>query len=81
MGSEKKIEDMSFEEGIAELESLSQQMSKSGLSLEESLKVYERGVKLSKHCKKLLDTAQKKIQVLDDELAEFDSNDDQGFPF
>ncbi len=79
---EKKIENMSFEEAIAELESLSQQMSKSGLSLEDSLKVYERGVKLSKHCKKLLETAQEKIQVLDQELAEVDqTNGDDVIPF
>ena len=79
---EKKIENMSFEEAIAEPESLSQQMSKSGLSLEDSLKVYERGVKLSKHCKKLLETAQEKIQVLDQELAEVDqTNGDDVIPF
>lgn len=43
-------------------------MGQGNLSLEDAVVVYERGVRLSQHCQKLLDKANKKIRELDKEL-------------
>lgn len=70
--AEKKVQadvaSLSFEQALEELESLSQKMGQGNLSLEDAVVVYERGVRLSQHCQKLLDKANKKIRELDKEL-------------
>jgi exodeoxyribonuclease VII small subunit len=53
-----------FEEQIAELEKVVEQLEKGELPLEESVDLYERGVKLSNACKEQLDSAESRIQVL-----------------
>jgi len=53
-----------FEESIKKLESIVEQLEKGDLSLEESLKLFEEGVALSATCKKELDTAEGKVQML-----------------
>lgn len=59
---------MTFEEALAELQLLSRKMSEGGLTLEDSVNAYARGVELSKHCQKLLDDARARIQRCDQEL-------------
>jgi exodeoxyribonuclease VII small subunit len=54
----------SFEESLKKLESLVDQLEKGDLSLEESLKLFEQGVGLSAACKKELDAAEGKVQML-----------------
>ncbi len=54
----------SFEESLQKLESIVEQMEKGDLSLEESLKLFEEGVALSAACKKELDDAEGKVQML-----------------
>ena len=56
-----------FEHSIAELENLVQALEGDELTLDESLKVFEKGVKLSRSCQKILDQAELKIQKLSDE--------------
>jgi len=56
-----------FEHSIAELEKLVDALESDELSLDESLKVFEKGVKLSRACQKILDQAELKIQKLSDE--------------
>lgn len=71
MGITKKqtdIQNMKFEEALSELEDISNRMSQGSLPLDESVQCYARGVELAKHCRTLLDEAEKKIQVLDGEL-------------
>lgn len=63
-----EIQKMKFEEALSELEDISNRMSQGSLPLDESVQCYARGVELAKHCRNLLDEAEKKIQVLDGEL-------------
>lgn len=57
-------DNISFEAAMSELEAIVQKMEAGGLTLEESLEAYTRGVELSKLCRRRLDAAQAKIQVL-----------------
>lgn len=54
----------SFEESLKKLESIVDQLEKGDLSLEDSLKLFEEGTVLSAACKKELDTAEGKVQIL-----------------
>jgi len=53
-----------FEESLKKLEAIVDQLEKGDLALEDSLKLFEEGVKLSSACKKELDAAEGKVQVL-----------------
>lgn len=53
-----------FEEALKKLEEIVSQMESGELSLENSLKKYEEGIKLSRFCSKKLKEAQKKIEIL-----------------
>ncbi|MFH1245571.1 MAG: exodeoxyribonuclease VII small subunit [Candidatus Omnitrophota bacterium] len=56
--------ELKFEEALKKLEKIVEDLESGKLPLEESLKRYEEGVKLSRFCHKTLQSAQKKIQVL-----------------
>jgi len=62
--TEKDINSPSFEEALTELESLVETLEHGELSLEESLKTFERGVKLTRTCQDALKQAEQKIQIL-----------------
>ncbi len=51
------MENKSFEELIAELEAIVNKLEGNKLSLEDSVKEYQRGIELSVECKKRLDQA------------------------
>jgi len=53
-----------FEAALAELESLVEQMEQGDLSLDESLKQFERGVELTRACQTALKEAEQKVQIL-----------------
>lgn len=53
-----------FEASIEQLEGLIDQMESGELSLEESLKTYEQGVRLTRQCQKALSDAQLKVDAL-----------------
>jgi exodeoxyribonuclease VII small subunit len=53
-----------FEESLKKLEVIVDQLEKGDLALEDSLKLFEEGVGLSAACKKELDEAEGKAQVL-----------------
>ena len=53
-----------FEDSLEELEQLVEQMEHGDISLEESLKSFERGVKLTRTCQKALQDAEQKVQIL-----------------
>lgn len=57
-------ESFNFEASIKQLEALVSRMEKGDLSLEESLKAFEEGVKLTRLCQETLATAQQKVQAL-----------------
>jgi exodeoxyribonuclease VII small subunit len=67
----------SFEESLNELESLVETLERGDLSLDESLKTFERGVELTRICQQSLQKAEQKIQLLSEknsnaELEPFD---------
>lgn len=53
-----------FEAALEELEQLVQRMETGELSLEESLKAFERGVVLTRDCQKALKDAELRVQTL-----------------
>jgi exodeoxyribonuclease VII small subunit len=53
-----------FEKALAELESLVEDMEQGNLSLEESLKRFEKGIALSTECQQALQSAELKIKEL-----------------
>lgn len=53
-----------FEESLAELEQLVNRLEQGDLSLEESLKSFERGVNLTRTCQQALQEAEQKVQIL-----------------
>ncbi len=60
----KKKSAVSFEDSLNELEQLVETMEKGELSLEESLKSFERGVQLTRTCQKAIKEAEQKVQIL-----------------
>ena len=60
----KKQNEINFEQSLQELEALVEKMEAGNLSLEESLKYFERGVALTRNCQKALANAEQKIQIL-----------------
>ena len=54
----------SFEQALGELETLVETLEQGDLSLEESLKSFERGVVLTRTCQQALKDAEQKIQIL-----------------
>ena len=54
----------SFEESLKKLEGIVEQLEKGDLALEETLKLFEEGVGLSAACKKELDEAEGRVQML-----------------
>jgi len=64
---------INFEKSLDELESLVQKMEQGGLTLEESLAQFQRGIELARACQKALSEAQQRVEVLlekDGELGE-----------
>ena len=57
-------EDINFEDAMKELEKIAEELEKGNLGLDESVSKFEDGMKLSKKCSDLLDTAEKKITML-----------------
>jgi exodeoxyribonuclease VII small subunit len=53
-----------FEEQLMALESVVEKLERGELSLDESVHLFEEGVKLSNACKKELEAAEGRIQVL-----------------
>ncbi len=53
-----------FEESMQELEEIVEKLERGDASLDEALKLFENGIKLSKSCQRMLDNAEKKVSVL-----------------
>lgn len=53
-----------FEEALVSLETLVAAMEEGELSLEESLKAFEQGIKLTRECQAALVQAEQKVQLL-----------------
>lgn len=57
-------EKKTFEQSISELEEIVSELENGEVSLDESLSLFEKGIKLSKSCQKMLDAAEKKVSIL-----------------
>jgi len=60
----KKKSTTLFEDSLAEIEQLVGQLEQGDISLEESLKSFERGVALTRICQKALQEAEQKVHIL-----------------
>ncbi len=58
------IEDMSFEQAMAELERVVESLEKGDVPLEESISLYERGARLKAHCEQKLKAAEERVEKL-----------------
>jgi exodeoxyribonuclease VII small subunit len=65
MAAAKKT--IEFEKALDQLETLVDEMENGDLSLEESLKSFERGIKLTRDCQSALAKAEQKVQMLIEE--------------
>jgi len=60
----KKTNVINFEKTFTELEELVKKMEGWDLTLEESLKYFERGILLTKNCQQALNKAEQKVRIL-----------------
>jgi exodeoxyribonuclease VII small subunit len=71
-----KSKEMNFEKALAELEQIVARLEKGGMSLNESLGLFEKGVKLARFLRQELDKAEKKVEILlKDEKGEIRAQD------
>ena len=59
--SDAAIAEMNFETAMAELEKVVGQLESSNVALDDSIKLYDRGAELKKHCETKLKEAEEKI--------------------
>jgi exodeoxyribonuclease VII small subunit len=62
--SEKAKSEMSFEQGLERLEQIVQELEKGDLALERALELFEEGMKLSGACRKKLEEAENRVEIL-----------------
>jgi exodeoxyribonuclease VII small subunit len=77
----KKDDKFDFEKALKELEKLVEDMEGGELSLEDSMKQFERGVALTRSCQQALSDAEQKVKILldnagTDELVPFNDNNE-----
>lgn len=65
-----------FEQSISELEAIVAQLEQGELSLEDSLKQFEKGITAVRHCQTLLKKAEKKIELLSVTSVDMDTQSD-----
>ena len=64
------MEKISFEVNMENLEKIVTELEKGNLNLDDSVKKFEEGIKISKECNKMLEEAEKKITILLEENGE-----------
>ena len=64
MNATAPIETMNFETALGELETIVRKLEQGDIPLDDSIKAYERGVALKKHCQSKLKDAQVKIEQI-----------------
>ena len=58
------MKEINFEESMENLEKIVTELEKGDLNLDDSIKKFEQGMKISKECNEYLENAEKKITVL-----------------
>lgn len=79
--SSNKTQSPDLETAMSEINTLINQMEQGNLSLEHSLEHFERGIHLIKHCQKILQDAEQKVQILiqnngQDNLQPYENNEE-----
>ncbi|MCF7791950.1 MAG: exodeoxyribonuclease VII small subunit [Victivallales bacterium] len=74
MGKTEENKDKNFEKALEELENIVKKMENDKLSLNDMMKYFEKGKKLSDYCGKKLSEYEKKIEILVDKNAEKNEN-------
>lgn len=64
------MKEVKFEDAIKKLEEISKELESGKLDLDESVSKFEEGMKLSKICTKMLNEAEKRINILIDNNGE-----------
>jgi exodeoxyribonuclease VII small subunit len=78
----KKTATVDFEAALKELENLVEEMEHGEITLEQSLKNFERGIELTRTCQKALQDAEQKVQILtqqggEETLEDFSTDSEQ----
>ncbi len=60
----KQKPELTFEKGMERLEEIVQELEQGELPLERSLELFEEGMKLSGNCRKQLEEAENKVEIL-----------------
>jgi len=60
----KPVSELTFEEAMAALELVVNQLERGEVALEESIALYERGAALKKHCADKLKAAEEKVELI-----------------
>ena len=60
----KKKEDIAFEEALQQLEDITRALESGELSLDDSIKAYEKGMELKKLCTSILEKAEQKLEYI-----------------
>ncbi|HLA99556.1 MAG TPA: exodeoxyribonuclease VII small subunit [Anaerolineales bacterium] len=69
---ETPVEEITYEQAFAELEQVVRALETGEHTLDESVRLYERGQALARHCAALLEQAELKVhQLAGDDLEEF----------
>ena len=66
MAQPKSVQKMTFEEAMQEMQAIVETMRNGELTLEESVKAYQRGKELSARCQTLLKQAAEVVRELED---------------
>jgi exodeoxyribonuclease VII small subunit len=80
---DNKIEKLNFEDAIQELEKIVDDLESGELSLEDSIRAFEKGIELSRLCRKKLEKAEDRVKKLleksggDFDLGLFEENGEQ----
>lgn len=75
----KNFEDMNFEDAMDKLERIVNELDKGEAPLDESLSLFEEGVKLTKFCTEKIESARQKVKILTDgEETEFTFKEKSG---
>lgn len=69
----EQMSEKSLEEAFNELDALTERLEERGISLEESFRIYKKGMDLLKYCSEKIDTVEKKMLQIDEngEISEF----------
>lgn len=68
--AKKKLENLTFEESLSELDTIVHNLEQGELSLEESMTLFERGLSLSQVSQNKLQAAEQKVKILLDNNGE-----------